>query len=208
MDIIVESVKQVESLAEHGGCADAGVLLDVESRYVICQFEQGVPMTAMFGGRSAVFSTYDPIRANTKISFMFGAPLNTSSVRGAAAAIINVILGFLCMTRILHACPASSQPMCSAEMIQELDGKKVFCCGTMGKSGIAAIANIVENPSIADVILINGEGLISEGTGDLIETYKQTKRIICIGPSTAGIARRSELEHWWPFGGNCPAGSR
>lgn len=204
MDIIVESVKKIEALAEHGGCSDAGVLIDVDSHYTVCQFEQGVPMTAMFGGRSAVFTTWDPIRAPTKISFMFGAPLDTSPVRGAAAAIINVILGFLCMTRILHACPASSHAECSGEMAKELTGKRVFCIGTMGKTGSHGLINPVENPSDADIILINGEGIISDGAGDIIVTWGKTKRIICIGPSTAGIARLYELEHWCPFGRNCP----
>ena len=203
MDIIVESVKKIEELAEHSGCTDAGVLLDVNSGTPICQFEQGAAMSAAFGGRSAVFTTYEPLRARTKISFMFGAPLDTPASRGAAVAIINVVLGFLCMSRVLHACPATSHTDCREELIRELAGKRLFCIGSMGRSGSGVFTNITKDPSEAEIILISGDGLIAEGTGDIIETYKNAKRIICIGPSTAGVARLSEIEHWCPYGRSC-----
>ena len=35
---------------------------------------------------------------------------------------------------------------------------------------------VVPDPDMADVILISGEGMIAEGTGDLIEQYKGKKR--------------------------------
>jgi uncharacterized protein (DUF4213/DUF364 family) len=53
---------------------------------------------------------------------------------------------------------------------------------------------------IADVILINGEGIIRHGTGDILQTYKDSKRILCIGPSAAGVARLNQIEIWCPFG--------
>jgi hypothetical protein len=59
---------------------------------------------------------------------------------------------------------------------------------------------IVKNPQDADVILMNGEGIIEKGTGDIIRTYKDTKRIMCLGPSTAGVARLNQFELWCPFG--------
>jgi hypothetical protein len=204
MDIIVESVKKIENLAEHSGCTDAGVLLDVNPDAPICQFEQGATMSAAFGGRSAVFTTYEPMRARTKISFMFGASLDTPASRGAAAAIINAILGFLCMSRTLHSCPATSHADCREELVRKLAGKKLFCIGSMGRSGSGIFSSIAENPTEAEIILISGDGLIAEGTGDIIGTYKNTKRIICIGPSTAGVAHLSEIEHWCPYGRSCP----
>jgi len=203
MDIVVESVKKIEELAEHSGCMDAGVLLDVNSDTPICQFEQGAAMVAAFGGRSAVFTTFEPLRARTKISFMFGAPLDTPASRGAGVAIINVVLGFLCMSRVLHACPTTSHADCREDLLRELAGKRLFCIGSMGVKGSGVFSNIARNPSEAEIILISGDGLIAEGTGDIIETYKNAKRIICIGPSTAGVARLSEIEHWCPHGRSC-----
>jgi len=202
MDIVVESVKKIEELAEHSGCTDAGVLLDVDPDTPICQFEQGAAMSAAFGGRSAVFTTYEPLRARTKISFMFGAPLDTPASRGAAVAIINAVLGFLCMSRALHSCPATSHADCREDLLRELAGKQLFCFGSMGRSA-GVFSSIARNPSEAEIILISGDGLIAEGTGDIIGTYKNAKRIICIGPSTAGVARLFEIEHWCPYGRSC-----
>lgn len=200
MDIVIESVKKIEGLVENSGCTDAGVVLDVDPDEEICQFEKGASMSATFGGRSADFTTYDPIRAPTKISFMFGAPLDTLPIRGAATAIINVVLGFLCMSRVLHACQESCHASCRERIHQELDANRLFCIGSPGKRELDFSRNLTSDPSEADIILINGGGIIAQGTGEIIETYKNTKRIVCIGPSTAGIARLYEIEHWCPFG--------
>ena len=124
MDIIRESVNKLETILRHSGCEDAGVLLDVDPDVVTCQFEQGACMTASFGGKSAVFVTHDPVRALTKISFMFGAPLETPAVRSAAGAIINVAAGFFCLSRVLHSCPKTSHAPCLQELKNEISGQK------------------------------------------------------------------------------------
>ena len=200
MDIVIESVKKIQVLLEDSGCTDAGVVLDVDTDADTCQFESGATMSATFGGRSADFATHDPIRAPTKISFMFGESLDTPPVRGAACAIINVVLGFLCMSRILHACPESCHASCRNRIHQEIAGKMLFCIGSLGKTERDFSRHVTGNLSDAEIILITGDGIIAKGTGDIIENYKNTKRIICIGPSTAGIARLYEIEHWCPFG--------
>jgi hypothetical protein len=202
-DIITESVKKLEALLEHSGCADAGVLLDVDPDTRNCQFERGACMSASFGGRCAEFVTFDPVRARTKILFMFGAPLDTGSVRGAACAIINVVTGFLCISRVLRACPQSSHTACLAQLAEEVAGKKIFCAGSVAHFEEQFRIHLVPDPSDADLIVINGEGIIDIGTGNLIENNKVTKRILCIGPSTAGVARLNNIEHWCPFGREC-----
>jgi hypothetical protein len=200
MDLIIDTVKKLESIVKDSGCEESGVVIDVRSNTINCQFERGVCMTASFGGRSADFITYDPIRANTKISFMFGTPLDTPPVRGAAVAIVNVATGFFCLSRVLHSCPKSSHTDCFRQLINELGEKKIFFIGTMPAIDAALKSAIVKNPQDADVILMNGEGIIEKHTGDLIRTYKDTKRILCLGPSTAGIARLNHFEIWCPFG--------
>lgn len=202
MDIISEAVKKIEVLLEHSGCMDGGVLLDVENDAVICQFERGASMSASFGGKSTDFATFDPLRARTKVSFMFGASLESAQVRGAACAIINVILGFLCMLRVLHSCEESCHAPCRDQLMKEISGKRLFCIGGMGAGG-ADLGNYrADSPSDAELILINGEGLIAERTGDIIAEHKNSKHIVCVGPSTAGIARLYEIEHWCPYGRN------
>jgi hypothetical protein len=200
MDLIIESVKKLEALLEHSGCHDTGVRLDVDPDTVNCRYEKGACMTAEWGGKRGVFTTFDPIRACTKISFMFGAPLDNPSVRGAACAIVNVSAGFFCISRTLRPCTAASHATCGVQLKEELGGKRVFIHGTIPSLESLKGLEITTNPSAADVILIGGEGLVAPGTGDLLETLGKTKRIMCIGPSTAGTARLNELEHWCPFG--------
>jgi hypothetical protein len=200
MDIIRESVKKIKNILEHGGCGESDVLLDVNSDIRNCQFEKGACMTASFGGRTADFVTFDPIRARTKISFMYDAPLDTPSTRGAALVIVNVVTGFFCLSRVLHACKESSHAPCIEELKREIGGKKVFCVGSMPEIEYQFGKLVVPDPDMADIILINGEGMIAQGTGDWIEQYKGKKQILCIGSSMAGVSRLHLLEHWCPYG--------
>jgi hypothetical protein len=200
MDIIRDSVTKIKDILEHGGCEEGDVLLEVNPNAKNCQFEKGACMTASFGGRTADFVTFDPLRACTKIAFMYGAPLDTGATRGAAAAIVNVVTGFFCLSRVLHACPESSHAPCLAELEQSLKGKKVFCIGNI--AGIDSVLRglVIQDPVAADIILIGNEGMLAQGTGDLVEQFKGKKQILCIGSSVAGVSRLHLLEHWCPYG--------
>lgn len=200
MDILIDSVNKLETILKHSGCEEVGVLLDVNPDVVNCQFDRGACMTASFGGRSAEFVTSDPIRAQTKISFMFGVPLDTTAVRSAACAMINVATGFFCLSRVLHACPSSRHADCMRELGTVIHGKKILCMRSIPKIEDTFRTYIVTNPRDADLILINAEGIIDAGVGDLIAEFKDTKQIICLGPSTAGVARLQQLEHRCPYG--------
>lgn len=200
MDIVVESVKKLEDLLEHSGCSDEGIQLDVDPDVVNCRYEKGACMTAEFGRKRGVYTTFDPIRACTKISFMFGAPLDTPAVRGAACAIVNGAAGFFCLARTLRPCDESSHKICGADLSGELRGKRVYIAGAIHSLESLPEMNITSNPSMADAILIGGDGIILPETDELIRRYAATTRIICVGPSTAGIARLNDLEHWCPYG--------
>jgi hypothetical protein len=200
MDIIRESVLKVKDILDHGGCREGDVLLDVNPKANNCQFEKGACMIASFGGRTADFVTFDPLRACTKIEYMYGAPLDTVATRGAAAAIVNVVTGFFCLSRVLRACPESSHAPCFAELEQEIKGKKVFCVGDIAKINLVLGGLGVQDPLAADIILIGNEGMLAQGTGDLIEQFKEKKQVICIGSSVAGVCRLHLLQHWCPYG--------
>lgn len=200
MDIVIESVKKLEILLENSGCSDGGIQLDVDPDSVNCRYEKGACMTAEFGRKQGVFTTFDPIRACTKISFMFGAPLDTPAVRGAAMAIVNVAAGFFCLARTLHPCDEASHAVCGADLAAELAGKQVYIVGALHSLESVSGIHFTTDPSSAVVILIGGDGLISPEAGELISRYAQKARIICVGPSTAGMARLNELEHWCPYG--------
>jgi hypothetical protein len=79
----------------------------------------------------------------------------------------------------------------------------MYCVGSIPYLEDRYRDNQVIEPSDAEVIIINGDGIIDPGTGTIIENNKATKRIICVGPSTAGVARLQELEHWCPYGRSC-----
>jgi hypothetical protein len=200
MDIIRESVKIIKEILEHSGCGDGDVLLEVNPDTRNCQFEKGACMTASFGGRTADFITFDPIRARTRISFMYDAPLDTPSTRGAAFAIINVVTGFFCLSRVLHACKESSHATCIEELKREIGKKKIHCIGNIPLIEHQFAGLIVSDPDLADVIFISSEGMITEGAGDLIEQYNGKKQVLCIGSSVAGVSRLQMLEHWCPYG--------
>ena len=200
MDIIRESVTKIKDILEHGGCGEGAVLLDVTPDARNCQFEKGACMTASFGGRTADFITFDPLRALTRISFMYNAPLNTPATRGAASAIVNVVTGFFCLSRVLHSCKESAHASCLGELKQEISGMRVCCIGYIPEIEHQFGGMVVPDPDMAEVILISGEGMIAEGTGDLIEQYKSKKLVLCIGSSVAGVSKLHQLEHWCPYG--------
>lgn len=200
MDIIRDSVLKIREILEHGGCGEGDVLLDVNPDARNCQFEKGACMSASFGGRTADFVTFDPIRARTKISFMYSAPLDTPATRGAASAIINVVTGFFCLSRVLHSCPESSHTPCLGELRREQGNLRICIIGEIPAIGHHFAGQIVPDPESADIILIGGDGMISPGTGDLIERYREKKRLIGVGPSVAGLCRIHQLEHWCPYG--------
>ncbi|MGA2699443.1 MAG: hypothetical protein ABSE74_07365 [Methanoregula sp.] len=204
MDIITDSVNRLEEHLQCSGCEETGVRLDVDSDRILCQFERGACMVASFGGRSAEFVTDEPIRAMTKISFMFGMPLETPNVRSAACAIINVATGFFCLSRVLHACPKAWHAACLGELTEELRGRRVYGLGKIPvlerALGSATTTKIEE----ADVIVVNNEGLIAPGTGDIVETWSGGKRLLFVGPSTAGVSRLQQKEHWCPYGQQTP----
>jgi hypothetical protein len=200
MDIIQDSVKKIKEILEHGGCTEGDVLLDINPDARNCQFEKGACMTASFGGRTADFVTFDPVRARTRISFMYDVPLDTLSARGAASVIINVVTGFFCLSRVLHACTESCHAPCLEELKREIGGKRVCFIGSMPEIEHHFGGMIVQDPDMANVILICGEGMVAQGTGDLIERNKGKKQVLCIGSSVAGVSRLHLLEHWCPYG--------
>jgi hypothetical protein len=200
MDILIDSVNKLEAILKPSGCDEGGVLLDVKPDAVNCQFDRGACMTATFGGRSADFVTNDPIRAQTKISFMFGAPLDSPAARGAACAMINAATGFFCLSRVLHACPGSKHADCMRELSMVMEEKRVFCMGSMPSIENTSRTEIATEAKSADLILINAEGILDTGLGDFLAEFAGKKRILCLGPSTAGVARLQQIEHWCPYG--------
>ncbi|HUU76682.1 MAG TPA: hypothetical protein VMW63_11440 [Methanoregulaceae archaeon] len=199
MSLIHDAVRNLEGWVKDSGCEDGNVVLRVNPDRVVCQYEKGACMEASFGGRTAEFVTHDPIRATTRIGFMFGASLEKVAQRAAACAIINVVTGFLCISRILKACTPDSHPACLLALQKELKGKTIYFDDI--PSHIAGkLGNVVNDPENADIILVNGESLVSDTGSVLIDTCLGRKKVVFLSPSLAGVSSLDNLEHWCPFG--------
>ena len=200
MDIVIESVKKLHDILTDSGCEDESVVLRVNPDELPCQYEKGACMEACFGGRTGEFVTFDPIQATTKVEFMFGASLDTPARRGAACAILNVVTAFLCLSRTLRACPTPCHAVCKQDLKTRLGTKTIFCVDSIPLVKQEMNQFIVDNPESADIILINGEGLIAPGTGDIIKNNRHQKTILLLGPSPAGIASLEKIERFCPYG--------
>ena len=199
MGIIHEAVKKIEEIAKNTGCEDGNVVLRVNPDCVLCQYEKGACMEAVFGGRVAQFVTRDPVRATTRMGFMFGATLDSVSKRAAACAILNVITGFLCISRVMKSCPRECHAVCLNDLKGELAGKVIFCQDIPGPVA-EKLGYIVSDPEKADVLLINGAALVSDQGSTLIAKYAGSKRILFVAPSNAGVASLQDMEYWCPYG--------
>ena len=91
-----------------------------------------------------------------------------------------------------------------AELERELEGHRVYCAGKMPSIERVLGPSVTGTVEEADTILINHEGLIAPETGTLLETWAGKKRILFIGPSTAGVSRLQDKDHWCPYGKQAP----
>lgn len=200
MSFLHDAIGKLEKILEDSGCEDGVVALSVNYDADVCQYPKGVCMEGHFGGRSGQFITSEPIRANTRISFMFGAPLRNRKQRGAASVIINAVSAFLCLTRRLQPCTPDCYAPCIAELSREVAGKRVYLLGPMPVLERALEAQIVDSPEAADLFLIAGDGMTGDEGVACIDEYRGKKRMIFLGPSTAGVSGLINLEHWCPYG--------
>lgn len=200
MDIVLKAVKNLQDILLHSGCEDGPVILRVNPGAESCQFEKGVCMEAVFGGKTGEFVTFDQIQAMTKVEFLFGAPLDSPAQRGAACAILNVVTAFLCISRAVRACPVSCHAACMQDLKTRIGTQKVFSIGTTMVIEQKPDITIVTDPEQAGIILVNGEGIIAPGASDIINGSYEKRTILMLGPSTAGIASLEKIERFCPYG--------
>lgn len=182
------------------GCDDGTVILQRCPDAPTCQYQRGVCIEACFGGKKGQIVSNFPITAATRVSFLFGAALNTPEKRTAAGAIMNVVMSFLCLARTASSCLPESFGPCRSYLEDELQGVRVFCSGFRGESVQALGIDTVDDPGQAEVILVSGNGVFSGEGVDILEQYRTSRRIILVGPETAAIAALLGMEHWCPFG--------
>ena len=198
MHIINKAVNQIEAQIDDCGISDNPVVLEQENEVTRCAYERGALLRVSFGGRTAGIATDDPIRTTTKPSFMFGTALTKPALRSAAAGIINVLTGFLCTSRKLHACTPDNHGQCMGELAEKIAGKTIWCCGAMDPIRDQFSSQIVDAPEKADLILVTIDGAISDVTGIIPDEPGDS--ILFVGPSTAGVATVTHGCHYCPYG--------
>ena len=198
MHPINQAVQKLITMMKDCGIEESPVFLTPDYDLTKCAYEHGVPVQTLFGGRSAVFVSEEPVKATTKASFMINATLKKPAQRAAAAGIVNAVAGFLCVSRKLHACSQDQHVSCRETLSGQIKGKKVFCCGEMPDARKLAGSYLVDNPDDADVILITGDGLI-DNNSEIIGQCP-IEKLLCLGPSTAGVAYFLGCNHFCPYG--------
>ena len=200
MSFLNDAIRRLEHVLADSGCENGIVDLSVNYNADVCQYPRGVCMEGHFGGRTGQFVTSEPIRARTRISFMFGAPLTDQKQRGAASAIINAVSAFLCLARKLRPCTPDCYAPCLADLSREIGRKRIYPVGPMPVIERAFKDRIVDSPEEADILLVAGEGMTTDAGIACIDGCRGNKRIIFLGPSTAGVSGLLNLEHWCPYG--------
>ena len=200
MTVIHDAVKKLKERLEGSGCDDGVVSLWINSDAPVCQYPKGVCLEAVYGGRTAEMVTTTPFEGKTKISFLYEAPLKKQLTRAAAAAIINVVTGFACISRKLHSCSPSDRLECQELLLRFYDNGKIYYVGDLSVIPDLFQGRIVDDPKDADIIFIAGDGFVSDEGIAIQAEFLETKEIVYFGPSTAGTAALLGLKHWCPFG--------
>lgn len=200
MSTISDAVKKLEERLQDSGCESGTATLQVNYEAEKCQYPKGVCMEAVYAGGTGEFLTSDPVRATTRVSFMFGAPFADPKQRGAACAIINAVSAFLCLVRKVHACTPDRYRQCRADLAAEIGGGRIYLVGENYVVSETMRSQVTENPEEADIFLITGQGLVSDAGLAAVDAWRGRKRMLFLGPSTVGISGLLDQEHWCPYG--------
>ncbi len=200
MDIIKYAVERLQSATHDSGLEDGDIVLRVNPGEVLCQYERGACMEAHFAESVAEFVTMDPTRVKTRLSFLFGGEFGTPRQRAAAGAIINAVAGFLLISRIRRSCLPESHSDCLIDLSQRIGSAAMYPLGKIPKIQENFGQHVVADPETADLILVNGDAMISPEGDALLDRFVGKKRILFLGPSTAGTCSLLKYEHHCPYG--------
>ncbi|HNI42821.1 MAG TPA: hypothetical protein PK272_09130, partial [Methanoregulaceae archaeon] len=100
---------------------------------------------------------------------------------------------------VLKSCPPEFHRECLGALRCEIGDAPVYPVGMMAAAK-EKFSHLVTDPHAAEIILVVGDGLIHPEIGDLIEKYREEKRILFLSPSTVGVSALLGCEHWCPFG--------
>lgn len=200
MSLVEDAVEKLEALVFGSGCDDNLAVLRRRPDAPTCQYVKGVALECIFGGRITHLVTDYPVQVTTRISFMFGQPMNTPEKRTAACAILNAVGKFLCITRRTEACQKTDYVPCLSSLRAMLGENPVFVAGFIPGAADHLGGLLVDDPEKADIIMVSGDGILSDEGNAVLEQYRGKKRMVFLGPETSGVCSLLNLEHWCPFG--------
>lgn len=196
MNRITDAISHLQNHLEATGCEDGIVTLGpAPPGTARCQFESGTCVRAWYGGKTADTTTNYPLTATTRVSFMYGRDLKKPEQQAAAVAIINVMTGFLCLSRTGHSCSPDHHQECRMRLVRELEGKAAYLFGLPKQAVLEAGISLAGLPAGADILLIAGDGLMGEIPHPPADTP-----VLCVGPSVSGTSVLLKYPHWCPFG--------
>jgi hypothetical protein len=200
MTLLREAVTHLEDTVQGSGCEDGTVTLRRDPDASRCQYERGALLEASFGGRTAHLVTSSPVQTRTRLSSFFGLDLPEPGQRTAALGIVNVVAGFLCIARRLHACDPACHGPCLKELREEIGGRSIFTPVMVPVLSRDLADHLTGDAADADILVITGETLIEEeGTREL-RGQSAEGGMLLLGPSTEGVASLLSLPHWCPYG--------
>ncbi|MDD3976785.1 hypothetical protein L1994_08280 [Methanomicrobium antiquum] len=199
MNIISKAVKELETKIYGSGCDDGVVTFSKVQKPEKCQYLNGECIKASYGGKHVEIATSYPLELKTKVSFMYGQPLDSPVQRTAACAILNVLSYFMCFSRTARACGKDSHDACLKELKEIIGDKKVFLNGFTPEISNIVSENIAACPEDADIILVSGEGLFDDEKLNITEEFLTKKRVIFTGPETSGICTIENHEYFCPY---------
>jgi hypothetical protein len=200
MTLLREALTALEETIQGSGCEDGEVTLRRNPDTPRCQYDRGASLEASFGGRTAHVVTGSPVQTRTRLSSLFGRDLPAPEERTAALGIVNVVSGFLCIGRKLHACEPACYGPCLEDLREELGHRRIFTPVEIPVLSRELAPLINAKASDAEILVITGEALVQEaGTGGLRDQAAKGEMLL-LGPSTEGVAALLSLPHWCPYG--------
>jgi hypothetical protein len=200
MTLLLEAAKALEGTAHGSGCEDGIATLKRNPDAPRCQFERGAMIEAAFGGKTAQVVTDSPVQTSTRVSSLFGEDLPSPEMRTAALAIVNVVAGFFCVARRLHACDPACHGPCMEELRGEIGGRKIFTPVMVPALSRGFAPLVAGSAGEAGILVLTGEALIREDGAEELRGLAAGHGVLLLGPSTAGVASLLSLPHWCPYG--------
>jgi hypothetical protein len=113
---------------------------------------------------------------------------------------VNVVVGFLCLARRLHACDPACHGPCLKELREELGGRRIFSPVDIPVLSRELGSFLTEKAEDAEILVITGGAMIEEKEGGDLRDQAEKGEMLLLGPSTEGVASLLSLSHWCPYG--------